>query len=238
MPSPSGEARLWFGLPRPLLARILPFAVYILFLALQSTIEQLPLVADSGFDLRWLYAVRIAAVGSVLLFFLRDYTELRSGDSWRLSERLAALFAGALVFFLWISLDEGWVTLGSAKGGFVALDPNGSRDWLQIAVRIFGAAIVVPVMEELFWRSFLQRWIDNPLFLGFAPQETTLRALLMASVPFGFEHDQWLAGIIAGLAYGSLYKYTGRLWVPIVAHGVTNLLLGCWVVGSGQWHFW
>lgn len=238
MSSPSSESRPWLGLPRPVLARILPFAVYILFLALQSTIERLPLVAESGFDPRWLYGVRIAAVGGILLFFLRDYSELRPGDRWRLSDSLPALLAGALVFFLWISLDEGWVTLGSAKGGFVALDADGSRDWLLIAVRIFGAAIVVPIMEELFWRSFLQRWIDNPQFLGFAPQETTLRALLMASVLFGFEHDQWLAGVIAGLAYGYLYKYTGRLWVPIAAHGVTNLLLGCWVVGTGQWHFW
>ena len=45
-------------------------------------------------------------------------------------------------------------------------------------------------------------------------------------------------GIVAGLAYGGLYRASGRLWLPIVAHGLTNLLLGLWVVHTGQWHFW
>jgi CAAX prenyl protease-like protein len=107
-----------------------------------------------------------------------------------------------------------------------------------IVVRIFGAAAVVPVMEELFWRSFVQRWIDRQDFLLLAPADVSLRALLFASLAFGFEHGQWLAGIIAGLAYGWLYRRSGSLWPPIMAHGLTNLLLGVWVVSSGQWQFW
>ena len=47
-----------------------------------------------------------------------------------------------------------------------------------------------------------------------------------------------VAALLAGLAYGYLYKYTGRLRVPVVAHAVTNFMLGCWVVANGQWHFW
>ena len=40
--------------------------------------------------------------------------------------------------------------------------------WALIAVRLIGAVIVVPVMEELFWRSFLLRYIINSDFAKIA----------------------------------------------------------------------
>ena len=33
-----------------------------------------------------------------------------------------------------------------------------------VAVRWIGATLVVPVMEELFWRSFLMRWFQRTQF--------------------------------------------------------------------------
>lgn len=246
MSSSSGNAELGFGLSRPVFVRVLPFLVYVVFLGLQSALEQSQTIRESGIDTRWFYALRVAAVSSVLAYYWRDYTELalgklrhaQSGSGSRVVERLSAVLVGVLVFILWINLDQGWVTLGSSTGGFVALDRDGLRDWPLIAVRLLGASIVVPVMEELFWRSFVQRWIDRPYFLDLEPRQCSLRALLLSSVLFGFEHSQWLAGVIAGLAYGYLYRRTGRLWIPVAAHGVTNFLLGCWVVNTGQWHFW
>jgi CAAX prenyl protease-like protein len=62
--------------------------------------------------------------------------------------------------------------------------------------------------------------------------------MLFCSIAFGFEHGQWAAGIVAGLAYGQLYRASGRLWLPIVSHALTNLLLGLWVVHTAQWQFW
>jgi CAAX prenyl protease-like protein len=52
------------------------------------------------------------------------------------------------------------------------------------------------------------------------------------------EHSLWAAGILAGLAYGWLYMKTNNLWVPILAHAVTNGMLGLWVLHTGQWTFW
>jgi len=97
---------------------------------------------------------------------------------------------------------------------------------------------VVPLMEELFWRSFLLRWIQQTDFLALAPMQIGLRAILIGSVLFGIEHSLWLAGIVAGLAYAWLYRASGNLWPPIVAHAVTNFSLGVWVLHSGQWQFW
>lgn len=244
MPPTLNEAVAGSWFPRQMIARILPFAVYVLFLALQSTLESNIDAAVYIVDYRWLYAARVTLVSAVMMYFWRDYTELRRSSLdggakvQRFSEPLVAVLVGALVFVLWINLSEGWVTQGSGGGGFVAADQDGSYDWPLIVVRIVGASIVVPIMEELFWRSFIQRWIDKPQFIDASPQHCSTRALLITSILFGFEHDQWLAGFLAGLAYGYLYRRTGRLWIPIAAHAVTNLMLGFWVVGTRQWHFW
>jgi len=63
-------------------------------------------------------------------------------------------------------------------------------------------------------------------------------ASVAPSFVFTLAHTQWLAAVIAGLAYALLYRRTGRLWVPVIAHAVTNGVLGAWVVATGNWQFW
>ena len=128
--------------------------------------------------------------------------------------------------------------LGEPGAGFDPRAGDGGIDWALVAVRIFGAAAVVPIMEELFWRSFIMRWIDKPEFLRLAPAAASRRALVITAILFGIEHKLWLAGILAGLAYGGLYMRSNTLWSPILAHAVTNLLLGLWVVATASWSFW
>ena len=70
------------------------------------------------------------------------------------------------------------------------------------------------------------------------PAQIGMRALLIASALFAVEHQQWLAGLIAGLAYGGLYIYTRNLWASILAHAVTNAGLGVYVIMTGRWQFW
>ena len=70
------------------------------------------------------------------------------------------------------------------------------------------------------------------------PARIGLKALFIASALFAVEHLQWLAGLVAGLAYGWLYIRTRNLWAPIIAHAVTNGALGAYVVATGRWSFW
>jgi hypothetical protein len=217
------------------LARILPFALYIGFLAAT------PLIADAlpGLDRRWLYAVQVGAVVLALAIFARQYVELRYAEPLPPVQWLAATATGVAVFVLWVNLDLPWAMLGGgAAPGFDPRDAAGAIDWPLAAVRLFGAAAVVPVMEELFWRSFILRWIDRGDFQALLPAAASLRALAISSLVFGIEHDLWLAGIVAGLAYGWLYMRSSNLWSPILAHAVTNLLLGIWVLATGNWQFW
>jgi CAAX prenyl protease-like protein len=224
---------LTFPKPRisPALARSIPFAIYIAFLAIAPWIETyLP-------DGRWLYVVKVAGVAVALGLLAPQFDELRA--TWRSATRdwLLALAVGVAIFILWINLDQPWASIGT-PAGYDPRNTTGEIDYPLAALRVAGACLVVPVMEELFWRSFIMRWIERVEFRSLAPASVAWRGLLISSVLFGFEHNLWLAGIVAGLAYGYLYMRSGNLWSPIIAHAVTNFLLGIWVIYSGNWKFW
>lgn len=219
-------------LTRAAWVRVLPFLTYVFFIFAGDLLERL---GYSPAGLRWLYGVKIAAVVLVLAFCWRHYSELHT---LRLNPRAAALAvaAGAGVWLLWISLNAGWMVIGSPSG----FDPStgGRLDWPMVLVRIAGAALVVPVMEELFWRSFLMRWIQAADFTSVDPSQIRPKAFLITVLLFGVEHNLWLAGIVAGAAYSVLYMSNRTIWSPILAHAVTNGLLGIWVVGTGNWAYW
>jgi CAAX prenyl protease-like protein len=212
--------------------RILPFAAYLAFIVIGDVLERF---GAPGALLVWLYPAKIVLVAGLLALFWRQYGELHS---FRLSPSavLAAVAVGIVVLLLWIRLDTGWMVVGNPAG----YDPrvDGRIDWLLVAIRIAGAALVVPLMEELFWRSFLMRWIAAADFESVAPYRVGLKGFLVTVVLFGFEHNLWLAGIVAGVAYSLLYMHHRNLWSPILAHAVTNGLLGLWVVQTGSWSFW
>ena len=217
------------------MARILPFALYMAFLAIEGAVVDFA-PALPWLDVRWLYPVKIAAVVAALWYYRSFYVELHSRPTWFWGGLIAPLL-GLVVFVLWINMDSGWMNLGGAVG-FDPRDSTGAFDWPLVLTRLAGAALVVPLMEELFWRSFLMRWIQEHHFLELAPVQIGLRAILISSVLFGLEHSLWLAGIVAGLAYAWLYRASGNLWPPIIAHATTNLVLGLWVLNTGAWQFW
>jgi CAAX prenyl protease-like protein len=218
-------------LKREAMARVLPFAIYMGFILVADVLSRLGM---TDAQLRWLYAVKIGAVVAALLFYRREYGELAA----RLSPRaaLVAVAAGVLVLVLWINLDLPWMRVGASAG----FDPrtDGAIDWSLVAVRLLGAALVVPLMEELFWRSFLLRWVQSPDFLNVTPAQVKVGAFVVTVILFGIEHNLWLAGMVAGLVYNVLYIRSSTLWSPILAHAVTNGLLGLWIIRTASWTYW
>jgi len=215
------------------LARVLPFAAYMAFVFIADMLERLGVGAETQ---RLLYPVKILVVAALLYYYRRSYTEL-----WqvRLGARPAvvAVAGGLLVLFLWIQLNASWMSVGHSAG-YEPRDAQGQFIWWLAAVRLAGAALVVPVMEELFWRSFLLRWLENPDFEAVRPAHVRIRGFVVTVILFGVEHNLWLAGMVAGVVYGMLYIRSNTLWSPILAHSVTNGLLGCWIISTGNWSYW
>ena len=166
---------------RAAVARALPFVVFMLLLGLRSLA---PADGSWGFDPRWLYGATVIVVGALLLHFRRDYGELARQNLPTARETLLAVAVGVAVFVLWINLDAPWMTLdlGDAPR-FVPLDAAGTPIWPLIALRWIGATLLVPVMEELFWRSFLMRWLQRPDFLALPPQAVGLRQAVVVHQP-------------------------------------------------------
>jgi hypothetical protein len=174
----------------------------------------------------------------LLVVFWRRYVELSGAPRLAARELWEAAGVGLVVFAAWISLDHGWMTFGAQGPGFIPLDREGRLDIPLAAARFLALAAVVPVMEELFWRSFLMRRIDGRSFLGRDPRRTSLAAWAASSVVFASEHSLWLAGLVAGAAYGGLYVRSGNLRSPLISHAITNGTLGLWILATGQWRFW
>ena len=216
-------------------ARVIPFAAFMVLLAARGA---MPEDGSWGIDPRWLYGLTVLIVGGLLAWFWREYGELVLQTLPTLAEAALAVAVGLIVFGLWIHLDAAWMRLGEPSAGFVPKDANGQLLWPLIAVRWVGASLLVPVMEELFWRSFLMRWVQSPQFESVVPQRVGLKAVVLSTFVFMLAHTLWLAAIIAGLAYAWLYIRTGKLWVPVIAHAVTNGVLGVWVLQTQRWEFW
>ena len=213
------------------LPRVLPFALFIAFVAVQ------PLMVGA-IDARWLVALRGVAVAAVLAFFWRHYGELRDATPVPLREWLVAAALGIAVFAAWITFDSGWAAFGAPGAGFVPLAADGAIDPTLVLLRLAALVLVVPVMEELFWRSFVMRWIDRRDFGTLDPRRASVLAFALSSALFALEHTLWFAGLLAGLAYGWTYLRSGNLRTPILSHGITNGLLGLWILATGSWHLW
>ncbi len=217
-------------------ARVIPFIAFVALTFAQGHV--------SGPGPYWIYLAK-TLVGAALLWFARPaLAELRWNFSWE------AVVVGIGVFVLWVGLDPLLVQLGFPNSypkmnlGGTAWNPNatfGPGSWeavLFIGTRIAGSALLVPMLEELFFRSFLYRYVERPDFLTLPLGHFSLRAFMITAAVFGVEHREWLAGALTAFAYQGLVCRKNRLGDAITAHAITNLLLGVWVVWKGAWHFW
>lgn len=196
------------------------------------------LPAELGLDTRWIYGAQTVIVAGLLAWYWREYGELVRQNLPDARETGWAVVTGIAVFAIWVQLDAPWMQLGAATASFVPLDAAGQPVWPLVALRLLGAALVVPVMEELFWRSFLMRWVQHPGFERVDPQTVGIRAIVLSTFVFTLAHTLWLAAVVAGLAYALLYRQSGKLWTAVISHAVTNALLGIWVIRTGRWEFW
>ena len=208
---------------------VLPFT---LFLLLTTPVYFFPVLKP------FFYIAKTVIVGTLLWLWRQQYAaDFISGLS--IGEGLTAVFCGLLVLVVWIVPEVYLLQFGQNSG----FDPHGFG-WSQgavmglIAVRLIGAAVIVPVMEELFWRSFLMRYLINPDFRSVSMGAFAWFSFLGVAVLFGLEHHRVVVGFIAGVLYGGLLIRQKKLKGVILAHGVTNLGLGIYILLTGNWMFW
>ena len=212
----------------PEYARIAPFAIFVLLTGLQGQFGP-----DSRY---WAYLVKTLA-GAWLIWQARPFVEeMRWKISWE------AVAVGIAVFAIWVGLDGLYPRLAKAEETWNPNDQYNAGSvlaWFYIIIRIAGSSIVVPPIEEIFYRSFLYRYLVKLDFRAMPFSRFHALSFIVTSLIFGFMHpDRWLAGILCGLAYQGLAIQKNRLGDAMTAHAITNFLLGVWVVARNDWSFW
>ena len=212
----------------PELARVAPFGVFVLLTALQGQLGP-----DSRY---WLYLVK-TLVGAWMVWEVRHFVpEMRWKVSWE------AIVVGVAIFAVWVGLDGLYPRFAKLDEGWNPHRVYGEGSavaWLYIVVRIVGSSLVVPPIEEVFYRSFLYRYFVKLDFRSMPLSQFHGLSFVVTSALFGLMHpDRWLAGILCGLAYQWLVVRKGRLGDAMTAHAITNFLLGLWVVWKDAWNFW
>ncbi len=183
----------------------------------------------------WFYLGK-TVVGAWLVLEMRPFvSEMR----WAIS--VEAILVGVAVCLMWVGIDDLYPKFGSAGTAWnphLQFGENSALAWTFIVARVLGSTFVVPPLEEVFYRSFLYRYFVRIPFLEMSLRQFHPTSFIVTSALFGFEHSQWLAGILCGFVYQWLVIRKGRLGDAMTAHAITNFLLGLWVLWKGAWQFW
>ena len=222
---------------RPWLAYVAPFAAFLVLTALES---QLPQVSEAPHP-TWYslaYAVKIAVVAAVAWACRSAWRDLSPRPTWVCFALAVGL--GLVVTTLWVGLDGRYPPipgLGKRQGFDPTSLPLVGRVGF-LAVRLFGLVVLVPLIEELFWRLFLMRWIVDPDDFTRVPiGRVTLGAASVTSILFALEHPEWLPALLTGLAWAGLLWQTRSVAACFVSHLTANLALGVYVLATGSWTF-
>jgi CAAX prenyl protease-like protein len=212
----------------PTASYVAPFAVFLLFL-----------VSKDYFPYE--YPLRVLTVAAVLFVFSR---RIAAG---KINHSLASVFLGVLVFGLWIAPDlishayrQHWLFHNAILGAPLSSLPAAAQaDANFLVFRILGTAILVPIVEELFWRGWLMRYLISHHFEQVRLGAYSHLSFWSTVVLFASEHGSyWDVALIAGIAYNWWMIRTGSLQDCILAHGVTNACLAIYILAAGQWQYW
>ena len=153
---------------------------------------------------------------------------------------------GVAVFLVWIAPDlllgyrHHWLFQNAFTGAASSsLAPALRHDAVFLTFRVASAVLLVPVLEELFWRGWLMRWLVQGDFLKVPLGTLSPASFWLVAVLFASEHGPyWEVGLAAGIAYNWWIVRTRNLADCILAHAVTNACLSAYVLMSGQWQYW
>jgi CAAX prenyl protease-like protein len=242
MPQPNASQTAQHeGPDRPWQACVVPFVVFLAGGLLEPTRSGDGLAGALGIPFAaypLLYSLRIAAT---LFALARSWTPIRL---WVGRPTWWPPLVGLTLFVPWVALaslqrDAGWAAgLGErpAFNPFADCNESAVPVWAFVAIRAIGLIAVVPLVEELFLRGFLMRYVINEDFwnvpFGMLTFSAAAACLLYAAASHPAEcvaAAGWFA-VVTGIAAA-----TRRPIDTILAHAATNLALGAYVLLTANW---
>jgi uncharacterized protein len=216
----------------PSLSYVAPFALFFIFL---EFFGRFPV------DTRFEAPIRVLIMAAVCVFFWPPDICIRP------SHAFASTVIGIAVFCIWIAPDllfPGYRAsplfsnsiFGRTHSSMPAAALN--SNWV-VGWRIVRATAIVPVVEELFWRAWLTRWLINSDFRKVPLGAYAPFAFWTTAILFACEHGPyWDVGLVAGLIYNFWMIRTKSVADCILMHAVTNAALSAYVIVEHQWQYW
>ena len=217
-------------------AFVVPFVAFILFLAFSQWIGGLgrgEFVLDK--PAYWVYPLQTLVCGGLLSFYWRYY-RLGFPNQWAFTIGIAVL-----VFAIWISPQAVFGSSPRLDGFDPTVFASGSGlYWATLVFRFLRLVVVVPLVEEILWRGFLLRYLIREDFETVPFGTFSWLSFGVVTLGFALEHNRpdWVPALITGALYNWVAIRTRSLSSCILAHAVTNLLLGIFILKTGQWGFW
>lgn len=219
-------------------AFLIPFFTFIGFLCLSQVLQSL-FGGGRSFWLTspqyWIYPLQTVVCGVLLIRFWPLY-ELKP-----IAKAGFAIGIGMVALALWIAPQ----VLSIQPPRLDGFNPFLFRDHyplflLVVFFRFFRSVVVVPLLEEIFWRGYLLRDLIDHDFTKVAFGTFSWISFGVVTVGFCLEHasSDWPAAIITGVLYNWVAYRTKSLSACVIAHAVTNLLLGFYIMATKQWGFW
>jgi len=221
---------------------LLPYLVpYVAYVGISSLFQRV-------LSFEWIYVLRLVIVPVGLIWAWKWYMPI-TGHRSKAGSISAGIAGGLLGCFAWVFL----------LGYFV--EPSQGEPWSDTGffLRLASAVLLVPVFEEMLMRGYFFRvalqWdvarrgnsndpfgkaYDEDNINTVEPGAWSFWAITISTLIFTAGHgvSEWVPAIVYGLLMSWLWIIRKDILSCIVAHGVTNFALACYVKYTGQWGFW
>jgi hypothetical protein len=203
-----------------------PFALFMAVLAINSRFKDAVYVT---------YPLMVFMVGLAIAYLwnrMPPFKTVRPAGSIALGLIGAALWIGLYPYL-------GRTNPDPAAGFNPRIFESPEIQWGLIAFRMAGFVLIVPIMEEVFWRGFLQRFLIKDDFETVGLGAYSHFSFWGTTAMFVLAHaDQWGVALLWGAMAGAWFVRTKGLGDIILLHATTNLALGIYVVATQKWYFW
>lgn len=218
----------------PFVPYIAPFAIFLLFIGLDQLLTGS--VPDGAISPKyWIYPLQTVVCAVVLAIYWKHYFFRPLGLWWM------GAVAGIVALAIWISPQ----VIFNAPARIDGFNPGvfsegGWLYWLTVITRFVRLVLVVPLVEEIFWRGFLMRYLVKEDFQNVPFGTYRPLAFFGTALLFMLEHGpaDYPAALLTGIIYNAVAVKTKSLFACVVAHAVTNAALGFYIMATRQWGFW
>ena len=199
------------------------------------------------------YPLQTLVALGFLVYFWRSYT-----FNWSWKWGLAGVGFGAVGIGFWLlptvlyeawGLKEnpgGWLGMLGVEARKEGFDPgvfdNPFAYWASLSFRFLRAAVVVALVEEIFWRGFVMRlacdWEGDYWKQPFGKHRWLSYLIVTGLFVVAHSSSDYAGAFVYGTMTYLLCVWSKNLGACVIMHATANFLMGVYIMASGNYGLW